>query len=963
MVKGRELVFKILICFVMAVGIILLISGCEAEKSVTDFMTQAKQVLDQRVGANKDLLEKLKKSGFIGEELYKGINDALTKQADHFKNLGNDSKALDEIAGATVKYWNNTGAISGKLVYLKDGGDLKEARWITSSGGIRESGGGDTGVKWNNSIRGSNYTNGVLKANISTGYYASVEQDLGITPNGTPLKNQGFTPIELVNTSHMKDFNKLLNYKVYVLQSADDLKVAARGNDKIILAKDNTVSSDTIKLAVAEAKKQADAGNKSQARELLNRYFKEAKDNNGNSVSFYQYSSIFDCPITVSKDDPNGNDKTNKPGTDLIISQTLDCYKKEDGEVVSLGQVTENVFQLRLIELNEDVINKIIGGVQGSGQRYIVLDDAIYIVEYPVEVIDSIEVSSTNSYSISTKPSEFTLNLITGEMTNVNGQVIVQQGANFIHTGTSTDPTISGTGAFCVGKEGLVTLDRGKKSNGTADILNMQGGTILLRDYLELTYMPEVRSSEVMVALGRKIRVLNIEGTQGMDFGCFVGTDGEPIEGVPKVSITDIVDVEKLDTQELYKLDLSGQVTGSGMDRMFIELATYTVNANKVKAEIDAAIKQGQTQTVIGLSSQVLTLNNQKTSQESKVDSAIKSATNQKEIIAAAEKEKTEYDKMNSSGKDAYAVKLGISREICDELIKTKLERIKKVVGNTPTDGTTGSNATLANQPGNGVGANNTVSSTTGQSSIESLAVNRTNEIKPVTKFGGDIIDRNDMVDNLMPTHPIYYCIATDFNPIQSNLLNGWVNVENNEKNSLKWWLSFLQTNKFDYSITTNDLNKFLGGNYALSLGDQDYVIVDLETLAKIQLEMDKENEFNIITFARTLFIVVGYGCIAYAMIVMACWAIDTNLDVGVSTLRIVTFGHWMAIKYADELPDVDNGGKRYMTFSKMMSRMIVLTTIGILLTFIDIIGLVTAFLKIFGGIATAAYEMIFGKK
>ena len=97
---------------------------------------------------------------------------------------------------------------------------------------------------------------------------------------------------------------------------------------------------------------------------------------------------------------------------------------------------------------------------------------------------------------------------------------------------------------------------------------------------------------------------------------------------------------------------------------------------------------------------------------------------------------------------------------------------------------------------------------------------------------------------------------------------------------------------------------------------------------------------------------IVGYGMIAYSMVVMACWTLDTNVDIGVGLLQKVTFGHWIAIKYEDELADINKEGKKFMTFKKLLISVLVFITIGILLTFVDIIGIITFILRAFGGLS-----------
>ena len=64
--------------------------------------------------------------------------------------------------------------------------------------------------------------------------------------------------------------------------------------------------------------------------------------------------------------------------------------------------------------------------------------------------------------------------------------------------------------------------------------------------------------------------------------------------------------------------------------------------------------------------------------------------------------------------------------------------------------------------------------------------------------------------------------------------MDGWLNdVSNN--NGFKWWIRYLKTNNYSYNISTENLNNFFAYNYSLDTSNNNFVILDTETIGKIQ--------------------------------------------------------------------------------------------------------------------------------
>ena len=80
-------------------------------------------------------------------------------------------------------------------------------------------------------------------------------------------------------------------------------------------------------------------------------------------------------------------------------------------------------------------------------------------------------------------------------------------------------------------------------------------------------------------------------------------------------------------------------------------------------------------------------------------------------------------------------------------------------------------------------------------------------------------------------------------------------------------------------------------------------IILDLKTVASIQKIYDEEDNTKTASLIRTIFIVLGFFLMAYTMILMLCWTLDTHTDLGMNTMNKATFGHWTPVAYESDIP------------------------------------------------------------
>lgn len=245
-------------------------------------------------------------------------------------------------------------------------------------------------------------------------------------------------------------------------------------------------------------------------------------------------------------------------------------------------------------------------------------------------------------------------------------------------------------------------------------------------------------------------------------------------------------------------------------------------------------------------------------------------------------------------------------------------------------------------------------------SKIEDLNREVVKEIRPTAQFPGLNIGYMDY-DNSQK--PLFYVMMVKKNMFDTALFSGWINNEDTSANSLNWWMEWLSNPKrnYSYNINVNVLQEYLMGNYTFELQESGIVVLDLETISKIQREFNREANLSRTRMFRTTFIVLGYTVVCYALILVLAWTLDTNVDLGFNILEKVSFGQWVAVKSDSEMPYDDLEDRGYITFQKIVMKSIGVAIIGVVLILVNIMDLVVYLIEIFGEVAKMVGRLITG--
>ena len=97
-------------------------------------------------------------------------------------------------------------------------------------------------------------------------------------------------------------------------------------------------------------------------------------------------------------------------------------------------------------------------------------------------------------------------------------------------------------------------------------------------------------------------------------------------------------------------------------------------------------------------------------------------------------------------------------------------------------------------------------------------------------------------------------------------------------------------------------------------------------------------------------------------MVLALCWIIDTQVDLGLSLLNKLTFGHWTAVQHNEEIPQYNrDSDHRYVDSKGIIKAFILIIAIGILLMQVDVSRVVLRLIQSFGRIGAYAEKMIKG--
>lgn len=224
--------------------------------------------------------------------------------------------------------------------------------------------------------------------------------------------------------------------------------------------------------------------------------------------------------------------------------------------------------------------------------------------------------------------------------------------------------------------------------------------------------------------------------------------------------------------------------------------------------------------------------------------------------------------------------------------------------------------------------------------------------------FGNTNLDSAD--SSATPKTPLYG-ITLYGGLYERGLFSDWVNASGNA-NLTKWAKTVSDLGYKNYSISNAVLTEKMKGNYAFELNKDGLLNLDLNTIIQINKENTEERRGGGVMYLRTVLLILGFMLIAYVSVLLAAWALDVNLDLGLNLLEKVSFHHFVAVRSLDEMPNSDpDSMTTYVDFRRLIYRCLAFAIAGVILTAVDPVNLIIKILTALNFILKVIGVKIFG--
>lgn len=883
--------FKKIAMLLMICSMTFVLSACDELPS--ELQAQIRTNMEMRADQNRNLAEQLHASGLISEDTMNSINESITT------NLSNAFANIDEGSAANLIKATTAWRVVPEPNHACS---HKNHENHTNCHGECLTGSGDPGLTSHVYIV-SNQCESFRSGYISN-YIGQIKPSL-VSDNSPVFGGNSniVNPIEVIPASLVEQINTELSVPIYALKGT----VGSSSGEGL----------DEIMEAIRAASELEDT---KAAEQLISQYFARVTYMDPDTGEIQDVTLLDpDDPTqqivrTTSFSYSDGEDTaesiTANGGTTLKTqytkeyTSTMEAYFPSEGnnqpgiDYTLYGTSNEKICAVRLVEFNKKAIDELSQRVGLGENRYLVLNGKAFLMEYPLGIITGFKESEDRtSYDAVIERGGIGFNLKTGDFVKyqkdengdyTNATVTMDKNDPYLtYLGAANSQDESRASLVMYGETGVTGQ---KASDGTEidETINVpfdlyfggrddnkwkvSVGRIVLRDYLELTYAPDVVSGEEIIALGRKLRILQLSGSKNNIVAEFYDKDGNKLsDDGATLRIEDFADIEGLVAAE-----------------------------QKVKY-----ISRQQEELGAGAAG---------------TEEAGESGTGEAETGEAAQ-----------------------TRAASGETGETEDTEETEETGETGETGENGE-STEEDDPY----SNNTIRASA--TKIDTIPTEIVSEVHMTTSFPGEYVARSDV--NLSDQKPLFYGMLVRKSMFETGLFSGWVQSTDSTKNSTVWWNTWLSQHGYNYSINTDNLVDFLKGNYATDLATENIIILDLETISKIQQEYTEEDQLNNSHFLRTIFIVFGYALIAYAIILLIAWNVDINVDLGFNILEKMTLGKWVAVKDYEELPYMNEGDTKFMRFGQLLVSCIFIIAVGILLIQVNIINIVLTLIRALGGLS-----------
>ena len=234
-----------------------------------------------------------------------------------------------------------------------------------------------------------------------------------------------------------------------------------------------------------------------------------------------------------------------------------------------------------------------------------------------------------------------------------------------------------------------------------------------------------------------------------------------------------------------------------------------------------------------------------------------------------------------------------------------------------------------------------------------------TENITTTTPFPGGVIGNSDKdsFENVSDK-PMFYAMLTNVDLYTTGTMMNWIN-NSSDSESIVWWNTWLTNHSYVYQLDIGAAKSYLSENYKYELAQEGILVLDLDTISKIQEHFEEMNNNDVVGTFRAFTKILGYFLIVYAVMLTMAWLFDTNISPGVQLLQKITFGKMIAVSAESEMPTVGDERSTYVGIGSVVKASLCIAILGIILSLFDALTVLYKIASIVGSIATKAIAII----
>lgn len=207
---------------------------------------------------------------------------------------------------------------------------------------------------------------------------------------------------------------------------------------------------------------------------------------------------------------------------------------------------------------------------------------------------------------------------------------------------------------------------------------------------------------------------------------------------------------------------------------------------------------------------------------------------------------------------------------------------------------------------------------------------------------------------------PTIYGMCIGESLYDMNMTGGdWINGSEDQCINIIKWNTWLSENNFSYSIPIKKLLEILNLVTEMLEDSKQAITIDKEVIEIILRDKKEDMDASILMTLRTWSRIFGFVISAYALLLMGAWTIDVNIYGGPKFLTIMTGGKWVAVRDADDYPEIGDKSKYYIDLRRLIMSVCAIMAIGCMLTFIDFYDLRRTVQKYSGAFAETVRKLL----